>query len=90
MTIVNILPGANNKPAYIEYLKDEAASPTLLSVSNFRSRFGDELTDTLLGISSDADLQEGDTDMDATAAPVCSSAEETGEPFGEGLFSAAS
>ncbi len=75
MTIVNILPGSNGKPAYIEFQKDEASRQTLLSVENFRCRFGDDVTNEVLGIEPEIEEEPA-------------AAEE--ESFSEGLFSAAS
>jgi hypothetical protein len=98
MTIVNILPGANNKPAYIEYLKEDALSPTLLSIENFRSRFGDEETNHVLGIGIEdtEDSLEGVTEADAEAPEAASDAHsapeasKSGDAIDQGLFSVAS
>jgi hypothetical protein len=83
MKLIHILEGSGGKPAYIEFLKEGAASPTLLSVEKFRGRYGEEVTNELLGVETDV--------AEAVSEEAAETAEKSGEkPAGEGLFEFAS
>lgn len=58
MQVIHILKGASRKPAYIEFIKENATKPTLLSIDKFRNRYGEKVTNEVLGIEPDTEERE--------------------------------